>query len=69
MNRFVLMNEPIDVQLTVHFNNYEYAYGKGSFAKDLDYSIEPHMCNLILHYGYTRILEFLDECVYFKQVG
>ena len=70
MNHFALMNEPIDVQLTVHFNNYEYAFGKGSFKHDIINDMSsPHINNLLLHYGFTTILAFLDECVYFKQVG
>lgn len=66
---FALSQDPIDYQLTVHFNNYEEMYGVGSFAQAIDTSNAPHITNLIIHYGYTRILEFLDECVQVRRTA
>lgn len=77
--QFALLLEPIDYQLTVHYNNYDHCFGKGSFYKDLEWinqigvhnttRTQAHMSNLILTYGYDRIIYFMDTCVFMTKAG
>ncbi len=77
--QFALSLEPIDYQLTVHYNNYESCYGKGAFVRELEWvnhiglnniiQSQAHISNLILTYGYDRIVKFLDTCVFMTKAG
>ena len=58
-NKFT--QSPVDYQLTVHKDNYEAYYGPGSFVRDLFEANTPVMSNLIYHYGFSRIMGFVDE--------
>lgn len=72
MNRFLLANEPVDAQLTVHFHNYESIYGVGSFIARLNYMAkyiesdfvqkeQATMYNFIQTYSEEKIRSFLNE--------
>lgn len=68
---FALSNEPIDYQLTVHYNNYESHHGKGSFMIHLETALVlsntyPLMTGLIDAYGEATINKFLSEVIKVK---
>lgn len=71
---FALANEPVDYQLTVHYNNYIAHYNRDSFLAHLEYVNKyikgtiapkefPLMYGLIMTYGYNKIMQFHINCV------
>ena len=75
-----LTDDPIDYQLTVHRNNYNYFNGDGSFERDYKLlHIHQHkqhyqkqyaiIYGLTAHYGSDKINSFIDECILMKDVG
>lgn len=76
--RFALSREPMDYQLSVHFNNYEQAYGVGSFNRDFSVVMSNPgglgraygaMKNFITHYGKNKIKLFLSDIIQLKGVA
>lgn len=74
---FKLSLQPVDYQLTVHYNNYREHYGQGAFETHLgllkknpeilslqrEYAL---MYGLIGHYGYHKVMSFINEVINYR---
>lgn len=71
MAPFPLSYQPIDVILSIHYQNYMETYGRASFEVELIKYERMGQChrtveNLIHTYGLKTINRFLDECVHVR---
>lgn len=68
-DKFALIKQPLDYQLTIHYNNY-----MSDFSKDYEYMASymddevvqkecPVMYNLICHYGSDKIKTWLNTFI------